>query len=82
MKPQKIIVVMEHGKVIGIQTAPETTHGASTKPPSVSATLTIGPGQSQHELLVHMPERFKTVHEIETFHDSLAQLLSEPRART
>lgn len=77
--PRKLIVIMEHGKVIGTQLANTTTadaHSGVSRQPAVTALLAAGPGQSRHEVMAHVPERFENALDIARFHESLLPLIS------
>jgi hypothetical protein len=51
---QRVIVVMEKGRVVGTQIAPDDTQPAATAS-SASARLRAGPGQTMHEVHVAVP---------------------------
>lgn len=77
--PRKLIVIMEHGKVIGTQLAVDKPHGATANAPVVTAMLTAGPGQSRHEVMTPVPDSFESERDIARFHESLIPLVNKTK---
>ena len=70
---RRIIVIMEQGRIIGTQAAPEASRGSSP----ANAVLSAGPGQKRFEVVAEMPASFADVHAIEHFHASLMPLVNK-----
>jgi hypothetical protein len=72
---QRVIVVMEKGRVVGTQIAPDGTQPAATAS-SASARLRAGPGQTMHEVHVAVPADLASPEARDRFHAILASAVS------
>lgn len=68
-----IIVILEKGRIICTQAAPEATNGSSP----ATAVLSAGPGQTRVEVVAKIPTAFADPREIERFHSSLMPLVNK-----
>jgi hypothetical protein len=71
---RRVIVIVEHGRVVGTQIVEESGPGAGA--PAVSARLRAGPAQTLHDLQVQVPSDLSRPGERERFHASLVEKIA------
>jgi hypothetical protein len=70
----RVIVIMEHGRVVGTQILEES--GPSSGAPAVSGRLRTGPEQTHHEVHVAVPSDLSRPGERERFHARLTEKIT------
>jgi hypothetical protein len=72
---QRVIVIMEQGRIVGTQIAPDGVQPGTT-PSDASARLRAGPGQTMHEVHVAVPADLASPEARDRFHAILANEVS------